>query len=222
MSHTFQTAMPDHPPRQKHGQPKTNNTFAFLRSLDRNECADVDLTWRWNSLHKRTREGGGAAMALHYPDPARNGYRYIQDARTGRTRPMTNKELHRTEWTVAGTLRWRKSRNRGAARPHTYAEMLAYVKRHGGTVVGELKSQAFAVYGWIMDQLVATARVHNHAPWFKALFNMRRVAGKCAATVRAGGQFALIFGKFVRGRAARVARGQRITAQWTIPPTRIW
>jgi hypothetical protein len=221
MSYAFGATMFVHPPHQKHASPKLSDNFGFLSSLKLNACADCNLTWVWNNLKKRTKDGGGSAFGLHWPDPIRNGYRWILDKITGRVRRMTHAELHRTAWTVSQVLRWRRGPSKNSARPRKYSELVAYVKKHGGTIVAELKSQAFAI-GWVMEQLVATAKRHGHAPWFKALANMRKAAGKCAATVRAGGQFALIFGDHIRGRGARMAAGHKITATWAVPPTRIW
>lgn len=224
MTRPFAAVMPEHPPHQKHAKPAASDNYGFLASLNADECADVNLQWVWHNPRFRTKESGGAGFGLHWADAIKNGYRWIVDVRTKRVRRMTKAELHRSlsKWSTAGVMRWRRGPSKNSARPRMYSELCAYVRKHGGTIVGELKSLAFGTYGWIMEQLVATAKRHGHAPWFKALATMRLAAAKCAHTVRAGGQFALIFGKAIKGRAARLTRGRAITAHWSVPPTRIW
>lgn len=224
MTQPFAAQMPDHPPHQKHAKPKRSDNYNFLASLRGDQAADVNLQWKWNDPTNPTQSAGGAAFGMHWPDPARNGYTRITIAASGHvlTRKMKPHDLHRQVWAARDVRRWRRGRTRLSPRPRTYAELVRYAKRHGGTVVGELKSQAFGAYPFIMRQLVATARLHDHAPWFKSLVNMKFAQEKCANTVGAGGQFAIIFGSGVRGRAARIAKGKAATAGWSVPPTRIW
>lgn len=219
MSFTFDAQMPKRPPGQKHSKPKQSDNYGFLRSLTGDKCADVNLTWVWNDLDNKTEAGGGAAFGLHYADPWRNGYKWWRVG--NRVERIPEGRRRSSRWTVAEVRRWRRGPHMNSPRPHMYSELLTYVKKRGGTIVGELKSQAFTL-PWVMEQLVHTAKRRNHAPWFKALANMKRPAEKCAAAVGAGGQFALIFGKFVKGRGARLAKGQEITATWPVKPTRIW
>jgi hypothetical protein len=92
--------------------------------------------------------------------------------------------------------------------------------------MGYFMSTSFG-HDWVMQQLLETCHEHNHAPWFKALADMAQAEEKCAATRQAHvgsvhGQFALIFGDHVKGRAARQSTGKRITAGWEIKPNSIW
>lgn len=227
MSYPFDRPMPERPIRQKHPAHghKSDNNYGFLRSLSGNQGVDVDLRWVWRNPKRRTKAAGGAAFALHGTTPAADGYEHIMDG--GRCRPMTKAERRRphSKWSVTGVQRWRRGPSARSARPRMYAEMVAYVKRHGGTIVGELKSRIFATSQWIVDQLVDTARRLNHAPWFKALANMWGLLGKATRVAAAGGWLGVIFGKHVKGRSNRVARGNAIIRDWPADVrarTRIW
>lgn len=227
MTYLFTRPMPAHPIRQKHPAHghKSDNNYGFLRSLTGHQGVDVDLRWVWRNPKLRTKAAGGAAVALHGDTPASNGYTHIMDS--GRCREMTASEKHRglSKWSLTSVQRWRRGPSARSARPRLYAEMVAYVKRHGGTIVGELKSRLFATHAWVLEQLVATARRLNHAPWFKALANMWGVEGKCTLVARAGGWCAIIFGKAVAGRRNRLRHGEPIAARLPADVrarTRIW
>lgn len=225
MSYLYGRPMPVHPLGQKHGHPHTDNNYGFLRSLTGRRCADVDVRVAWNNPKRRTKAAGCRLYGLHGDTPASNGYHNIMDG--NRCRPMTHSELHRgiTAWPAARVQDWRRGESARSARPRLLGELYNYVKVHGGTIVAELKSRIFATHQWVVDQLVATARRHNHAAWFKALANMWGVAAKAAKVAAALGWFALIFGVHIKGRAHRLAAGRPIVAGW--PPavrarTRIW
>lgn len=220
MTHRFRARMPATPIRQKHAAAGRSDNYGFLRSLEGNQGADVNLTWIWNDPAKHTEESGGLAFGLHWPDPDRNGYEHIMSGR--RCRPMTAAERRRTAWSVDDVRRWRRTSSPRSERPRTQWELYTYVRRHGGTIIGELKSLEFAVYPWTMVQLVDKARDCDHAPWFKALAQMREADDKCANTRAAGGSFALAFGESVKGRPARLAAARRVTAGWKVKPTAVW
>lgn len=224
MPHTFGTRMPDHPVHQKHADPKHSDNVAFFRGLNGTEAFDENLQWFFNKTHDHTKAAGGRAYGLHWRAPGPNGYQRITVRASGHllTRRLKPHELHQENWTAAQVKGWRRGRTRFGPRPLTYAEICRYCRKHGGQPVGELKSPAFGLYPWVMAQLVASAKRWNVAPWFKALANMQHAEGKCANTVHAGGQFALIFGDHIKGRGARLSAGNKITAAWATKPSAIW
>lgn len=219
MTFAFDAPMPDHPIGQKHGNPKTEDSYRFFRSATGNRGVDVNAQVVWINPKRKTKASGCRIVALHGFTAAANGYEWIIDKITGRLREMTHAEKHRQigAWSYEAVRRWRRGKSKSAAHPLTLAEVYAFFRAHGGTAVVELKARAFAIYGWIMEQAVETARRHNHAPWFKALSNMWGVARKAAFTVAAGGYFALIFGTHVKGRNARLAHGRAIISRWPAP-----
>lgn len=226
MTRGFKAPMPKGRPGQKHASPKVSDNYGYLASLRGNAGADVNWQWYWNDLEHKDEEHGGEAFGAHYKDPGRNGYTHIYDTHRKRMRALTPHELRSVDWTAEQVRHWRRGHTRRHARPHTVGEMLHYVRVHGGTIIGELKSTSFA-HDWVMQQMLETYHRHNHAPWFKALADMAEAEGKCAATRRAHvggvhGQFALIFGEKIHGHAARQTAGKRITASWDIKPNSIW
>lgn len=229
MTYPYAKPMPEHPIGQKHGNPKTEDNYGFLRSLTGNKGADVNARVVWVDRRKKTKESGCLIFALHGETPASNGYEHIMDG--NRCRPMTKAERHRRlgSWNAADVMRWRRGPGRRSARPRTINQMYGYVSRHGGTCIVELKDRLFRVE-WICQQLLADAHRHNHAPYFKVLANMAFLLEKCEAMTTAevagvNGQVAIIFGKHVAGRGNRVARGQAIIRTWPAPvrdAVRIW
>lgn len=161
----------------------------------------------------------GIIWMMHWPTPARNGYTRVVDTHTGKTRRMTLRERRRPagKWGVDGIRRWRRP---NGEYPITYEEAITYGSKIGACCIGEMKSRAFAEPK-VAAMAVAAAKKHDHPAWFKTLYNMKYPQAKTAAVRLAGGQMALIFGRFVKGRAARVRVGRRFTAKWKVKP-HIW
>ena len=86
--------------------------------------------------------------------------------------------------------------------------------RVGITIVLELKNKPFARRA-IAEQIVRTAKNAGHRPVFMALYNMAKIREKAAAVVKAGGQFAVIYGKrqFLRRLSRHAAK------KWAVKPT---
>lgn len=147
----------------------------------------IDMNFQW---------GGHRAWNIHWARPIMNNYRFVIDLQTGKVRRMTLRELHRPvhQWSD-GALRWRRGPHKGSARPHTYAEVVAYAMLKGVLVCAELKSPQFGT-AEAAQYLVRSAREANHPAWFMALQHMRGARRKAEAIAAAGGQFALIFGRF--------------------------
>ena len=166
----------------------------------------IDMNFQW---------GGGRAWNIHWANPAMNNYRYVIDLHTGKVRRMTLRELRRPvhKW-HDGAMRWRRGPHKGSARPHTYAEVAAYAKLKGVLVCAEIKSRAFGT-AEAAEYLVRAAREAGHPPWFMALASMRGVRRKAVAIHNAGGQFALIFGRFR-------PRKPSDWAQWSYAVSAIW
>lgn len=230
MTYPYAKAMPDRPPgRQKHGDPRTEDNYGFLRSLTGNQLADVNARVVWRDHTKKTKASGCLIFGFHGETPASNGYRWI--IRDGVCRAMTDAELHRplSRWDAADVMRWRRGKSKHSARPRTINQLYAYVRRNGGTCIVELKDRLFRVK-WICQQLLEDAHRNNHAPWFKILANMAFLREKSTAMMLAevagvNGQVAIIFGTHVAGRGNRVSAGQSIIRTW--PPAvrdnvRIW
>ncbi len=166
----------------------------------------IDMNFQWAAGH---------AWNLHWRTPAMNNYRYVIDAKTGKIRHMTARELVRPvhKW-HDGAARWRRSKDVSSARPHTYLEIALYAKHRGVLVCAEIKSQAFA-HPAAAEYLVESARRADHPPWFMALLRMRKARGKAKAIHDAGGQFALIFGTY------RVTK-PRDWSEWSHYVSAIW
>lgn len=204
--------MPVNPVRQLHDTPaRGDNKSAILRAAQPGGpfAIDGNLTILC-----------GEIWLLHWTTAARNGYTRVVDKRTGHVRPMTKFERHApgSWWGKSGIKRWRRP---NGEHPLTYDEAVAFAVKHHVVIIGELKSRLFAQQKWA-NKVVAIAKKHDHPAWFKGLFNMKFPGGKAKAIRAAGGQFALIFGKFVKGRKARLAAGRRTTKKWVKQPTRIW
>lgn len=222
MRRTFDTPMPSRPIRQKHGDPHTEDNYGFWRSLDTRDGVDINLRVVWHDPVYKDRAHGCILVCLHGETAASNGYRFIVRG-DGKVHPMNPTELHRPldHWAAAEVLRWRRGRTKKSAHPVTLRGALRYLRLHGGTGVLELKDRYFR-YWWIAQQLVNVCHAEDHPPWTKALSNMAFAAEKCAAIREAQGDFALIFGTHVKGRAARVLTGKAVTLRWAVRPTAIW
>jgi hypothetical protein len=158
---------------------------------------------------------GRRAWNIHWAAPWLNNYHYVIDKKTGKVRKMTWRELHRPVWDWAdGAHRWRRGPSRHSARPLTYAAVVRIAKAHGVLVCAELKSRTFGSLR-AAHYLVEAARRANHPAWFMALASMRGVRRKAEAIHAAGGQFALIFGRFQPRRPSD-------WAEWDYAVSAIW
>ena len=212
MRYTFRSKMPTHIARD-HRDPKVGDNYSQLARLEDDEAADINLQWAWNNPALRNPDSGGVAFAMHWAVPERNGYTHLKV--NGRIRAMTAAERKRpiSRWRAQQVADWRRG-PRGPG-PKSYAQMVNYCREHGGVVVGELKSNYFGTHPWIMGQLVASARRYNQPPWFMALYSMPYCRQKGTNTIRAGGQFAVIFGTY--GQPLRPPSGWN---NWDV--TRVW
>lgn len=191
---TFDLDMASMPtPKRAHFKPSWRGdrlaaiNIVAKRPLGVDAVRAIDMNFQW---------GGGRAWNVHWKSPAMNNYRYVIDLHTGKVRRMTLAELGRPihKW-HDGAMRWRRGPHKGSARPHTYAEVAAYAKLKGVLVCAEIKSRAFGRQA-AAEYLVKAARDAGHPPWFMALLHMRGARAKAMAIHNAGGQFALIFGRY--------------------------
>lgn len=219
---TFETPMPPRPIRQKHGDPHTEDNYGFWRSLGTRDGVDINTQVVWNDPTHKDKTHGCTIFCLHGRTAASNGYGYIVGT-DGKVRRMTHEEQHRDldHWSAGQVRRWRRGKAKKSAHPVTLRGALRFLHLHGGTGVIELKSRAFRIW-WVAEQAVNACKAEGHPPWFKALSNMAYAAEKCAAIREAHGEFALIFGKHVKGRVARVVTGRAITRSWPVKPNAIW
>lgn len=98
----------------------------------------------------------------------------------------------------------------------TWVEAVGYAKRCGVVLTPELKSVLFAL-NVVAEQFVNVCKTRDYPCWPMALLKMRRAKEKCHAIIKAGGYFALIFGKF-----RSQARGENKVRDWPTKPTVIW
>lgn len=182
-----------------------------IRAIDNN------IQWFWRK-RKKGSPRSGEAFALHWRNPARNNFPYIVDEQTGRVRPMTPAELRRTDWQPSEVHRWRRGKSKHSAKPRTYKAMARRAAKLGVVICGELKTPAFRRK--IPAQHVVNAAISvGHPPWFMALFrSMPYCRGKCKAIIRAGGQFAVIFGRYQHYRS----KFHKAVKRWPVQPTRVW
>jgi hypothetical protein len=225
--------MPVHPIRQKHGNPKTEDTQAFLDSLSpvNDGAADVNARVVWNDHTKKTKASGCHIFAFHDETAKGNGYthRWLNS----RYVPMNSHDLHRnlSTWDAAEVKTWRRGRTK--QRPQTLNALYRFVSRNGGTIIAEAKAREFR-FKWIAQQLVNDAARWNQPLWFKALGNMmffdQKAIAFTSATVTVKGVehhawMAWIGGTKMRGRAVRVAAARQDMAN--LPPSvtkymRVW
>ena len=165
----------------------------------------------------------GTPVAIHWSTPGRNGYdRFINDA--GVEQDMTPEQRRRPaeKWGLRGVLSWRRP---NGDRPLTYAEAVELAVNLDVVICAELKSPGFADVN-VMRGMVDAARAAGHPPWFMALLKMKNAKGKAISTARAGGSFALIFGKF-RSTTKRPPADwdewrHAVARVWGPPNTRKW
>lgn len=224
---TYMAPMGAHPIRQLHGDPHTEDNYGFWRSLEHLDGVDVNTQVAPVDPEHIDEAHGVVIFCLHGETPASNGYGNIVRA-DGRVHEMTGEERHRPihKWAAAQVRKWRRGKTKSSAHPVTLRGALRFLRRHGGRAVIELKSRLFR-FAWVCLQAVKACAAEGVAPWFKALANMAFCREKCAgirSAVARGrhGDFAIIFGKHIRGRGARVRAGRSITANWAVKPTAIW
>ena len=210
---SFIDTMPRGMPKQFHAPARTSDRESTLRKAkhDGFDAIDINTRRQW---------------CLHWPDPKRNGYTHIQES-DGRLREMTDAELKRpdVQWSDDDIARWR---DEDGNHPLTYRQALARCKALGiKHPVFELKVEITAE---LAAQMVADARQMDMAPWFKGLVwlhaerrgdrivDARMARVNCEHVIRAGGQFALIFGD-QRQYAKHVPEDW---AKWKVKPTRVW
>jgi len=176
---------------------------------------DCNFQWFWND--PKIPAEGGEAFALHYAAPGRNNFTYI-NAGNGRVREMTRAELRRRKWRPEQVRRWRRGPTLDSASPKTYRQMAAHAVEVGATITGELKSPAFRRH-IPARHVVTAAKQAGHPPWFMALYgSMPFASGKCAAIIGAGGEFAVIFGRYQSLRAGF----RKAVKTWPVKPTQVW
>lgn len=161
----------------------------------------------------------GTAWAAHWGIPKKDNWKFILDARSHRVRKMTKDELRRpmSQWSDEDIAHWRRGATRTSPRPRTYREMARLAVHHGVVICGELKSRRFAETN-VAERLVADAHAAGHPPWFMALINMKDCRGKCEAIRNAGGQFAVIFGRF----RILARREPADWSSWHPKPNHLW
>ena len=147
----------------------------------------IDMNFVWGQ-HK--------AWCLHWNTPYMNNYYFYLDPGAKRARRMKTKELRRPvqQWTDVQIARWRRSPNPNSAKPASYATCVRYAHSKGVIVVAELKSAAFATEE-AASYMVRNAKKSQHPAYFMALLQMKNCRGKAEAIHKAGGEFAVIFGR---------------------------
>ena len=199
-------------PRRAHFEPSWRgdrlaaiNKVAKL-PLGEDAVRAIDMNFQWD---------GRRAWNIHWASPLMNNYRFVIDAKIGKVRRMTFRELRRPVWKWAdGAYRWRRGPRKTSARPHTYAAVVRYAKPRGVLVTAEIKTRTFGTAA-AARYLVESARRADVPPWFMALLHMAKARQKAEAISAAGGQFALIFGRY------RIVK-PRDWAQWSKHVSAIW
>lgn len=197
----WDSPMPATPIGQRHESPSTGDNVGAIRRAA-GHALDLNIS-----------HVAGHNWALHWVTPGPNGYTRVVDARTRKVRKMTLKErrTHGNVWGVEGIRRWR--RPNGEA-PLTEREAIRLCVKFGTLAIRELKSPSMATNETPAIQSMNTSKLLDHPAWFKTLFNMKGPRGKVAIYQARGGQVALIFGKFLIGRARRLAASKRIQSSW--------
>lgn len=203
------------PTQRAHADPKVGDGAAFLKrvsraSVGRDGLRAVDCNFQ---VIRSRKSGKQIAVMAHWASMARNGYTKIIDAKTGRLRNMTRLEKSRP----FSTWKWEdasRARRANGDRLLTYGQAAHLAVRLGVVIVAELKSTAFASLE-LMRRMVAAAKGAGHPAWFMALYgSMKACKQKALATVHAGGQFLVIFGRYRTKFARRTPVGER---WWSTP-----
>ena len=98
-----------------------------------------------------------------------------------------------------------------------WEEAVSYARAKGVVLCPELKSRAFALYDGPAQYMAWVCKRYDYPLWSMALLSMWGPNLKCARMRKAGGQFALIFGRFRLS-----ARGKNKIAGWSVKPNQIW
>lgn len=175
---------------------------------------DQNFNYFWNDLADHSK--GGEAFGLHWGVAEKDNFKHIVDAHTGKVRPMTHEELHRSreDWTADEVKRWRRGATKSSYRPHSYYEHAVHAKEVGITLVAELKNQPFGLKA-VAQQLVASAKKAGHRPVFMALWNLAKIKDKVSAFITAGAEFMVIYGHDQKNRA----KAHTAIAGWSVKPT---
>lgn len=193
--------MPASPLVQRHESPSQGDNVGAIERA-RGKVLDLNLT-----------RAAGRNWAMHYPTPGPNGYTQVVDEATGEIRAMTILERRRPadKWGDAGIRRWRRP---NGERPLTENAAVKHCAELGTLAIRELKSSAFATDPAAAAESLRVSKRYDHPAWFKTLFNLDNPRGKVVQYQAHGMHVALIFGRFVSGRLARLAASRRIVAKW--------
>ena len=209
--------------QRAHFDPKVGDSWHAIQrtahlSIGQDAIRALDMNFQL--VPRRIPDGHGGyaivwvAMSMHWAKPGKNGYDRFVGA-DGQIHMMTRRQRRMTaqEWGYDGVMTWRRATGE---RPLTYEEAIAYAAEHGVVITAELKSPRFARAQATLEAMVTACKAVGHPAWFMALITMKDARGKCAAVIAAGGQFALIFGRF------RWTRKPKDWAAWKPKPTRMW
>lgn len=224
----FDATMPTSTSR-RHESPAKGDTQSAIEAA-MGGCLDINEQVIW----LRFKVGGhwvrlAIPVSGHWGTLGRDGYTHTFKGRQRGARKLTRaeKRLSYQQWVdrydgTTADLNAVCKRGWGRRRGHwdhpmTWWQQVTHANRVGTILTPELKSQAFATNPAVAAHMVEVCRRFDYPLWTMALLNMKRAAGKCAQIRRAGGQFALIFGRF-----RHLARGSSKVAGWPVKPTRIW
>lgn len=217
--------MPAHTQRA-HSDPSWKGDSLAALDLDKHRtkgpdgiiALDKNFQWVWNDPKDHSK--GGFAVCMHWGNAGQNNYHHILTDGGKRTRPMTPAERSRSinDWRATDVRRWRRTASVHSERPPSYAAMVRKAVQVGVIIIGELKSSAFATK-MAAQQVVNAAVRAGHPPYFMALYgSMPKCRQKCQAIVKAGGQFAVIFGTY-QWRRKQFHLAVKL---WNPKPTREW
>jgi len=196
------TPIPHLPPRQHHWDPNIGDRLTAWRTVPPDEAFDGNLT-----------PVGKEIFFMHTGTPGGDGYPWVVDAVSGRTRPMNTRELHTPAggWGVTGVKRWR---DRHGQAPMTLLEGLAWCTANHRLCAMEPKGPAWAASDQHFALLYAVCRETGHPAWVKRLATLRFPKRIVMSAHRAHVQIAAIYGPGVPGRARRLAMTARLTRRW--------
>ena len=201
-----------------HGPEWTGDNFDAHYAAKRAGYTDIDQNFQHVFKHWLLKSLGGTSFNFHWPDPYRNNYHYVVDAKTHRVRPMTKRELHgeiNKFWTEEGVWRWRQGPSIDSWRPHSYRSTIRHARKVGVRVNAELKSKWYRRKD-VAKQLIDSARKEDHPAWYMSLWQMGYCRGKADAIITQGGYYAIIWGGHVNQKDAHEA------SKWNPAPSRYW
>jgi hypothetical protein len=219
----FTDHMPENTQRN-HPAYKRANSYAAIRATARKplgpdhvRCLDWDMQTIVVTI-------GGRRVTIpisgHWKTLGANGYTRWNDGHRTRRLTRAQKRMTTQAWVDrhGGTIAaLHQPRRANGDRYLTWEESVTYAKSHGVILTPELKSLAFALPD-VAQAMVAVCKKHDYPLWAMALLRMKNCRGKCEAIVGAGGQFAVIFGRF----RSMAARRPADWANWRHKPTKIW